>query len=354
MMHRLHTTESKSYCFHDILITCETNHPAIFAILDAMLGIFSPAKHVQGHITYQVYCYDQAEHFHVQLPSKRVRTETMRLLTDTKLKYYRNSDSTTLYQKYEALTGVNDEALSIIEPARGRALTQLMQPEAYRPGFLRRYVLLLAISQLVQSFGFEPCHAGVVTAPWDTQKGALIIGTSGSGKSTLSIGCACEGFGLLGDDLVMLRDNDDQSTCSIKAFAISREVSLRSGTLNLWPNLAALRQLAPDQRDKRYCSIEEIAQGAFRLRTTIRLVLFPELTTGTRSTVARMSKASTLQALVDECLGKSKLPHQAQEHFFAFLSTMAEQASGYRIIMARGKNDGPSLVSALLAGDFYD
>ncbi len=319
-----------------------------------MLGIFSPVEHVQGHITYQIFCYKQAEQFPVQLPAERVRTETIRLLTNTKLKYYRNRNNTALYQKYDALAGVNGEALSIIEPSHGRARTQLMLPETYQAGFLRRYVLLLAISQLAQPFGFEPCHAGVVTAPWDTHKGVLIIGASGSGKSTLSIGCACEEFGLLGDDLVMLRNDDEKSTCHIKhikAFALSREVSLRSGTLDLWPNLAALRQLTPDQRDKRYCSIEEIAQGAFRLSTAIRLVLFPELTTATSSTTARMSKASTLQALVDECLGKSKMPHQAQERFFAFLSALAEQAPGYRIRMARGKNDGPRLVSELLAGE---
>jgi hypothetical protein len=351
MNNQLHPLESKIYCFHDISIACETNHPAIFAILDTMLGIFPRIEQVQGHTTFQVFCYTQAEQFSVQLPHKRVRTETMRLLTNTTLKYYRSSDGTTLYQQYAALAGVNGEALSIIKPDEGRALTQLVLPENYQAGFLRRYVLLQAIGQLVQRFGFEPCHAGVVTAPWDTREGALIIGASGSGKTTLSAGCACEGFGLLGDDLIMLRDEHENNTNSIHAFAISREVSLRSGTLDLWPNLAVLRQLIPDQREKRYCSIDDFAQGAFRLQTAIRVVLFPELTTETRSTVVRISRASTLQGLIDECLGKSKLPHQAQERFFAFLSLLAEQAVGYRIIMARGKNDGPKLVTALLAGE---
>jgi hypothetical protein len=222
-------------------------------------------------------------------------------------------------------------------------------PERYQSTFLRRYVFLLALGQLMHTFGFEACHAGAITAPWDSQQGALILGGSGSGKTTLSIGCATIGCGLLGDDLVMLRVQTPDST--IVANAISHEVSIRSGSLDFWPTLSFLRNVPADQRDKRYTTIECVRAGAACSQAPIRLLLFPSLTEEAQSSVIPLNKASTLQELVNECLDKKYTTHQAQKRLFLFLSTLAEQATGYRIAIARGSNDGPQIVRSLFAGN---
>lgn len=344
------------YFFHDIRIVCQTNHPAILALLETMLGSFPEPARIAGEATYTILCYENAAQFPVPLPlpRNRVRTDTLRLLTHTRLKYYRSREDALLYQSYAALPPVNETALSVIDPEQGSALTQIELPERYQPAFLRRYVLLLALGQLMQIYGFEPCHAGAVTAPDNIQQGALILGSSGSGKTTLSIGCATVGCGLLGDDLVMLRHDKAQNT--IGAYAISHEVAIRSGTLDLLPSLASLRTLPADHRDKRYCHSEQIRTGSTRTYTPIRLLCFPSLTgeatstVSTVSTVTPLSKASTLQALVDECLSKKALPFSAQERMFAFLSQLAEQATGYQLSIARGSNDGPGIVYSLLTG----
>ena len=336
----------KVYFFHDIRIVCQTNHPAILALLESMLGFFPEPAHIVGEATYTVLCYENVAQFPMPLPRNRIRTDTMQLLTGTRLKYYRSRENGFLYQSYVALPSTNEAALSIIDPEQGSALTQLAMPESYQPTFLRRYVLLLALGQLMQGYGFEPCHAGAITAPHNTQTGALILGSSGSGKTTLSIGCATIGCGFLGDDLVMLRH--DKANDSIGAYAISHEVAIRSGSLNLWPSLVALRDLPVDQRDKRYCPIEQIRTGASRTYTSIRLLCFPSLTNESGSTITPLSKASTLQALVDECLGKKTLPFSAQERMFMFLSQLAEQATGYQLSIAQGTSDGPRIVHSLL------
>jgi hypothetical protein len=340
----------KIYYFHDIRIECQTNHPAILPILDKSLDIFPEPGEVQGEATYFVLCYENAAQFPIQLPHGRVRTETVRLLTNTKLKYYcGGDDDRAQYQCYVALPPTNEAALSVIDPSHAVALTQLEMPERYQPTFLRRYVFLLALGQLMHKFGFEPCHAGAVTAPWDSQQGALIMGASGSGKTTLSIGCAALGCGLLGDDLVMLREDTTDGT--VVAHTLSHEVSIRSGSLDLWPALSFLRDVPADQRDKRYSAIEHVHTGAARAQTTIRLLLFPTLTTESHSVVTPLSKAHTLQELVDECLGKKQFMLQAQESLFLFLSTLAEQAAGYRLAIARGSSDGPQIVRSLFAGN---
>jgi hypothetical protein len=336
------------FFFHDVRIKCQTNHPAIVNILSSMLSMFPEPERVRGEVTYIVLCYESAAQFPVPLPHKRTRTETIRLLTNTKLKYYSDSEGTTQYQSYVALPPINEAVLSIIAADQSIALTQLEMPERYQVAFLRRYVMLLALGQLMQAYGFEPCHAGTVTAPYDSQQGALILGTSGSGKTTLSIGCATYGCGLLGDDLVMLRSNEEDGT--IGAFAISHEVSIRSGSLSLLPTLAFLYDVPADHRDKRYCAIEQVRTGAARMQTSIRLLLFPSLTTEPRSIVTPLSKASTFQALVNECLSRKTFSGQTQEQLFTLLSTLADQAAGYRLELARGTNDGPDIVRSLFTG----
>lgn len=334
--------------FHDVRVYCETNHPALLLILGDMLRIFPPLEQERGAVTYRTLCFERDDLF-MEMPQQRERTDTIRLLTNTRLKYYRDTQNTRRYLKYEKLSGINGTTLSMIDNDQHMAMTQVEAPVEYQAQFLRRYVFLLALGQLMHPFGFEPCHAGVVTAPWDDQIGALIVGGSGSGKTSLSVGCAVIGCGLLSDDLIMLRQHPENE--GIHAYAISHELSIRSGTLDLWPNLRALASLPADRRDKRYCMIEQVRPGASRLQTRIHLLLFPSLTGETSSSVVALSKAQTLQRLVDECLGKSTLPQQAQARLFSFLCTLAEQAPGYEVKMARGTNDGPQLVSSLLAGE---
>lgn len=337
----------KDFYFHDIRVTCQTNHPAIMAILDSMLGMFPEPDAPQGQTTYTVLCHDQAAHFPVPLPQQRRRLDTIRLLTDTRLKYYSSLDRATEFQRYEPLPPVNEAAISVIDTAQHRALTQIVAPERYQAGFLRRYVCLLALGRLMYPYGFQPCHAAAITAPGDSREGALILGNSGSGKTTLSLGCAIAGCGLLGDDLVML--HEDSTGKGVDVCSISNEVSVRSNSLSLWPALSFLQQVPADQRDKRYCTIEQIQSGAMQLQTSIRLLLFPSLTTATESVVTRLSKASLLQELVDQCVSKRNMSMQTQEHIFSLLGTLVEQAVGYRIAIARGSNNGPEIVRSLFA-----
>jgi hypothetical protein len=246
---------------------------------------------------------------------------------------------------------MNGTALSVICPARRRALTQLASFEQHRPHFLRRCVFLLALGQLMRTFQYEPCHAATVCAPWDDQQGALIFGSSGSGKTTLSLGCALSGFGLLGDDLLMLREQSElASDGTIHAYALLPEISVRGGTLEVWPQLAFLRDIPADFRGKRHCAIEDIRPGAFRRQAAIRLLIFPTLTETGKSSVTRLSKAQALSELVEQCMRIEKTYPQSQARLFSLLGQLAEQAPAYRLALASGAQDGPRLLSELLAG----
>jgi hypothetical protein len=269
------------------------------------------------------------------------------------MKSYLDSDSTMVYQSFKTLASHRDigAAFSAISLIQHVALTQIEMPERYEPMFLRRYVLLMALGQLLRMYEFEPCHAAAITAPWDQGLGVLLIGASGSGKTTLSMGCVSIGFGLLGDDLVMLREHGTSGT--IHAYSILHEVSIRSGTLDLWGSLSFLRALPSDHRDKRHCTIEHVHAGATRFQTPIRLLIFPSLQTETKTQVIRLSKAKTLQALIDQCMRKQPIHPPSQEKLFCNLCRLAEQAPGYRLISAQNTHDGPQIISTLLTGQTY-
>ena len=339
----------KALFFHDVSVVCRTNQPEVLALLEEMLGIFPQPEPMRGEIMYDVLCYGGASQFPLRLPPARKRTETLRLLTNTRLKYYESLDLATEYQSFDALPPINGSALTVINRVEPVITTQLEMPERYQPAFLRRYVFLLALGQVMGRFGFEPFHAAAVTAPWDAQRGALLIGGSGSGKTTLSIGCAIAGCGFLGDDLLMLRAQDS----TIAVYAITREVSVRSSSLDLWDDLAFLRRYPADLRDKRYCSIEAIRSGSARLQTPVRLLLFPVLTSEAKSQLIPLSKARTLQELIEQGISRTHQQRPARESMFAFLSLLAQQAPGYQLVISRSAQDGPQMIHPLFTGVSY-
>src|SRR5205085_10145186 len=116
------------------------------------------------------------------------------------------------------------------------------------------------------------------------------------------------------------------------------------GTIDLWQMLSFLRTFPADIHDKRYCSIEQVRRGTARIQTSIRLLIFPSISSETESGVTPLSKAGTLQELVTKCMVRRNTNPQIQERLFLLLSRLAEQASGYQISIARGANDGPQIV----------
>jgi hypothetical protein len=317
----------------------------LMVLLEDLLSTFPKPDMIRGKAEYALFCYDSEEHFPVQLPHKRQRTETLDLLTGTHLKYYTNHDRSVHYHYYAAQPSVNDRILSVISPEQHMAVMQLTTLEHYDLTFLRRYLLILTLGELMHSYGFVPCHTAAITAPWDDQQGALLLGTSGSGKTSLSLSCASFGCGLLGDDLLLLRQHTQDAR--VYAHSISSEVSVRSATLDLWPALSFLKALPADTRDKRYSTIEQIRAGATCRQTPITLIIFPTLIEDARSSLTPLSKAATLRELVTLCVSKNDSYQQSQEHLFSLLGAMAEQAQGYQLSIARGDNSGPDLLCSL-------
>lgn len=334
------------YRFHDVPILCRTNRSEALPILESLLAPSTVSQGSQSQASYDIFCYENYAAFPTPLPSGYKSSGTVRLLSDTVLKFYQEEQNSLEYQAYTAQPGINATTLSIIDCMRQRASTHLEALERYTPTFLRRYIVLLALGRLMQGYGFVPCHGAVVTAMGDASRGILILGGSGSGKTTLSLGCASKGHGLLGDDLVMLRQ--EATDVPIKAYRILPEISVRAGTLTLYHDHFSLEALPVDKRGKRYCEIDAICQAPPPLHTTIQALIFPSLSDTQNSMLLPLTKAQTLKALIETNCSKGYASQQERSALFAILGNLAEQAAGYRLIQALGSTDGPGLLSSLL------
>src|SRR5947209_1060684 len=93
LAHLVNPLFSKVYFFHDIRITCKANSPVLLESLDQLLTIFPTPSSCAGELTYYLLCFASAAAFPFPLPESRVRTATLRLLTNTRLKYYRDPHS---------------------------------------------------------------------------------------------------------------------------------------------------------------------------------------------------------------------------------------------------------------------
>lgn len=347
----------KTFVFHNILLHCYSNQPASLALCERLwrhfpISIAPPVP--QAELTLYLCHNNDAEHSLSLIPDDAIIYDELELVTQTHCTFATSLDETIEYQLYAPQAHVNASLLSILYKEHNSAIIQLGPLEGYDSTFLWRYVLLFALTQLLHKHGFVVCHAAALTAPGDEQRGTLVLGYSGSGKTTLSVGCTLQGCGLLGDDLVLLCQHENHL---LYAHTLLPEISLRSATLDLWPTLAAFKTLPADQRDKRYCDIEQLRTGAMRYATPIRLLLFPQLVEATAlssSSLLPLSKAATLQKLLAQCISSTPGPRltralQAQQQqLFSLLTALAEQAHGYEILIPRGDCQSPQLVCSLL------
>ncbi|QBD81734.1 hypothetical protein EPA93_39495 [Ktedonosporobacter rubrisoli] len=333
---------AEMYACHGVQIACRTNRQQLVTMLDSLLAAFPLSSSLAGNAFYSLFSYDDVAQFPMQLPAQCIHTGTTCLQTNTLLKYYRTRDATIRYHSYSAQSGVNAAILSVLHSQF--ACTQIAAFAENEPSFLRRYVLVPALGQLLRTYGFFPCHAAAVTAPWDDQQSALILGASGSGKTTLSLGSTSIGCGLLGDDLVLLQAD---GSGEIRVYSLMPEVSVRARTLDIWPALAFLKDYPEDKRGKRYCTIEQLRPGARRLQSSLKALVFPQISPATRSTLVPLSKAQTMQLLIEHCISKTNIEVNEQESLFALLSSLVEQTPGYRMYSAKGQQDSAYLMCSL-------
>lgn len=94
---------------------------------------------------------------------------------------------------------------------------------ARRPALVARLVLEAPSAELLARRGYMVTHAGAIVGP----AGAVVIrGPSGAGKSTLVAAAYCAGFGVLGDESILVaRDDPDEIAAAVRDLTVLPDVA---------------------------------------------------------------------------------------------------------------------------------
>lgn len=126
----------------------------------------------------------------------------------------------------------------------------------------------------------------------------LIVGPKRAGKTTLALRLIAEGYDVTGDEMVMLRDGE--------AVAFPRKFYVREGSLDLLPNVNALRASSPfvsNPMEGRLIAVDPTCFGRpWRISAApIAAILFIEPNHGARTTIVPCRKVDMVRRVLPEC-----------------------------------------------------
>jgi len=174
--------------------------------------------------------------------------------------------------------------------------------------------------------------------------GLLATAASGSGKSTLASNLLRSGWHFLSDDTVLLRPTGQ----GVAAYAFRTHFALRKDSRAFFPELAPHWQRPTGGEGKQWVPVKKLYPDRALDACFPRVLVFPELSGGTRSQLVPLSNVGALYHLSAQSAIALFGRDTAKEHL-ALLSRLVTQASCYRLLAARDLLDDPGRSHQLLA-----
>lgn len=187
--------------------------------------------------------------------------------------------------------------------------------------------------------GLQFVHAAAV-AVGDT--GALVVGKSGSGKSSTAIGALLGGLRYIGDDRCLV---DLRSTP--RAHAVYGTAKLQTSNLRRFPSLQGLlMNPARDDDEKAVLLVSEHFPAQMTPSTTIRAILVPDITGGTKTTFRPIAPFAALHGLAPSTL--LNLP-AAGAAPLAFMAELVRRVPAWEMALGADADEVSAALSAFLS-----
>src|SRR5579884_1700308 len=171
------------------------------------------------------------------------------------------------FRAYQAFPGVTSRILSVLHRKDLYASIFIERVEQCAAWFVMRFVFYMVVGAMFGYDGYEIVHAAAVA---HSGAGALIVGSPGSGKSTLVLSCLHIAMQHLADDVLFLAKDDGQ----IHAYAFPEDIGVRQGSLPLLAGHHCMRNLAVDERSKRYVDVQQFFRQQVICSAPVRALLF--------------------------------------------------------------------------------
>jgi hypothetical protein len=213
-----------------------------------------------------------------------------------------------------------------------------------RPLQDQREFFLLSLVMLLHQRGLYGLHANGVV---EDETGYLIVGRSGSGKTTLTASLMRQGWRVLADDALLLRDTPG----GVQALALRRGFSFTDETLGYFPDLGPDRaeedlSLVTDN-GKHLMDLAPLYPGSFAARSEPGVLLFPRVEGHARSELRPMNKTHALIGLAQQAAGILTDRALASDQLNV-LSRLVHQARSYQLLLGTDVYENPAAVADLL------
>ena len=189
-----------------------------------------------------------------------------------------------------------------------RAVVELENPSENMQETFISLAMVAILFELAECRGWLGLHAAAVAAG---DRGILLPGPSGAGKSTIFRNADRAGLGVLSDDLVWLREDDN-------GFLI-----------HAFPRGLAHKEPIPEP------TVDDIA---------LRAIVCPEITTGPRSRLVELALPTVVEVLFGES-GVLSVPAAGER--FRRLVRLARSAPGYRLEAGSVRGDVAPLLATV-------
>ncbi|RJQ45557.1 MAG: hypothetical protein C4534_04575 [Gaiellales bacterium] len=195
-------------------------------------------------------------------------------------------------------------------------------------------------AQLMKRKGLFPLHAAGLVRDG---RSVLLLGKSGSGKSTLSIHLVRNGYGLLSDDTVFLRETGGR----VEAMSFPEEINVTRKTIEMIPELSGIENFTDNPfRDKSSFPIEELYPGCIVDSAVPSVLIFPELVDSGDTAIEPMSGSEALTLSMR--YGFFFMDPSTTGRHFEVLSSLVKQAQCFRLFSGSDQAQLESKVDGLL------
>lgn len=178
-------------------------------------------------------------------------------------------------------------------------------------------------------------HAGVVSG---SSRAWLLAGPPESGKTSLIIALGLRGAAIFTDEVALVEPD------SLRVAPFRRDLMVRSGTWDLFPELAALVRLPPFKctAGTRCISPRFLGSQNLASRPALALLVFPRLVAQGRATIQPVGQAEAARRLLEQSFNLEQLGMAGVE----LVARLVEHCPAREVIFADAREAGARLLAS--------